>query len=374
MTKPRARKSKKQADEIEKSVNAEPEVIDTTPRRRDLLSSGSTLLNLASTDNAFGAFLKGKYYLIVGDSTSGKTFLSMTCFAEACINRQFKDYRLIYDNIEDGMLMDVDELFGEEVAKRIEPPAMEEGEPLFSYTIEDFYYNIDDAAKKEKPFLYILDSMDALSSEAEGEKFTKNKKEHRLGKKKTGSYGDGKAKKNSAGIRTLLKGLRDTGSILIILSQTRDDLGFGYNEKSRSGGKALRFYATLEIWSSVIETIEKTVNGIKRAIGNKVLIKNKKNRITGKKREIEIDIYPSYGMDDLSSCIDYLLMEGFWKLKKTKIDATHFKQLCTREKLIDHIEKNGLENQLRSITGKCWKKMEDSLHLKRKRKYDVGSD
>ena len=73
--------------------------------RRDLLSTGSTLLNLACSENPFGGFLKGKYYLLVGDSDSGKTFLSMSCFAEAMIQKPFKNYRLIYDYVEDGMLM-----------------------------------------------------------------------------------------------------------------------------------------------------------------------------------------------------------------------------------------------------------------------------
>jgi len=57
----------------------------------NLLSTGSTLLNLACSGRVNGGFLKGFYYFIVGDSKSGKTFLSLTCLAEASINKDFDD-------------------------------------------------------------------------------------------------------------------------------------------------------------------------------------------------------------------------------------------------------------------------------------------
>jgi len=72
---------------------------------KDYLSTGSTLLNLACTGFPERGFIKGHYYFIVGDSTSGKTWLSLTCLAEASINPNFKNYRFIYDNAEDGALM-----------------------------------------------------------------------------------------------------------------------------------------------------------------------------------------------------------------------------------------------------------------------------
>jgi len=61
------------------------------------LSTGSTLLNLACTGKPYYGFAKGHYYFIVGDSVSGKTFLSLTCLAEASINPNFDNYRFIYD-------------------------------------------------------------------------------------------------------------------------------------------------------------------------------------------------------------------------------------------------------------------------------------
>lgn len=340
------------------------------PKKFDLLSSGSTLLNLACTDNPFGAFMKGKYYYLVGDSASGKTFLCMTCFAEALLHPRFKDYRFIYDNVEDGMLLNLRKLFNAEVEKRVEAPASDEnGASVYSATIEDFYYNIDDAVKVGKPFLYVLDSMDGLSSEAAEEKFYEKKEAHRKGKEVAGSYGDGKAKKNSEYLRKIQKGLRHTGSILIVVSQTRDNLGMGFEKKTRSGGHALKFYATCEVWTSLKGTIKKNVQKKDRSIGVRVGLKVRKNRTTGWISNVETLIYPSYGIDDIGSCVDYLVSEGWWEKKKTRIKAKEFDIIMTREKLILHIEQNDLAHKLRKVTGRCWREIKKACALDRPGRY-----
>ncbi len=338
------------------------------------LSSGSTLLNLACTNSPFGAFVKGKYTFFVGDSTSGKTFLSMSCFAEALQNPEFKNYRLIYDNVEDGCMIDLKTLFNKKVAETVEPPNKDsDNNPIYSYTIEEFYYNLDDVLNKSKkdkrPFIYVLDSMDSLSSMSEKDKFNQHKEAHRKGKAVAGSYGDGKAKKNSEGLRKVLKGLRDTGSILIIISQTRDNIGFGFEKKTRSGGHACKFYATIEMWTSLAGRIKKTVKGRERNIGIKAKVNIKKNRITGELHEIGIDIYPSYGIDDIGGCIDYLVAEKWWSKPKQSISANEFGVLLTREKLIRHIEDNNLHRRLQILTGRCWNEIREASSLDRKKKY-----
>ncbi len=360
------------ASQVETSAMEKKVPANVRMRRRDLLSTGSTLLNLGISNSPFGGLLKGKYYLFVGDSAAGKTILAMTCFAEASINRHFKDYRLIYDNVEDGMLMDVEGLFGTAAAKRIEPPATKKGQPIYSFTIEEFYYHMDDLIKAQKPFIYVLDSMDSLSSEFEGKKFEEHKKAYEDNKTVPGSYGDGKAKKNSENMRQILRGVRDTNSILIILSQTRDNIG-GYG-KTRSGGRAMKFYATTEIWVSVIEKHIKTIKGKERDIGIKTRVRIKKNRQTGKTRDVEIDIYPSYGIDDMGGCIEYLISEKYWPKNKQTIDAIGLRVKLTIPKLLEHIEDKNLENEVKAIVGKCWTEIDDLCKLKRKKKYHVGSD
>jgi RecA/RadA recombinase len=341
---------------------------------KDYLSTGSVLLNLACTGKPYRGFAKGKYYFIVGDSSSGKTFLTLTCLAEAGINPNFKDYRFIYDNGEDGALMNIEKFFGKAVEKRMEAPAYHKGEEVYSRNIEDFYYNVDDAVQDGRPFIYIQDSMDVLSSADEGKKFDEQKKASRKGKKTAGSYGDGKAKKNSAGLRRLLTPMKKSGSILLILCQTRDNIGFGaqFNPKTRSGGNALKFYATLEIWASVRKKIMKQVKGKKRQIGMVSLLKVKKNRFTGKDRQVEVPIYHSFGFDNTGSLVEYLIDEGHWKGKgkdEKKIKAPEFKFEGTKEKLIKYIEDNDMERDLISIAADVWDEIETACKINRKRRY-----
>jgi hypothetical protein len=82
------------------------------------LSTGSTLLNLACSGKVSGGFIKGHYYHFVGDSSSGKTFLCLTCLAEAAINPHFDDYQLIHDDAENGSLFDFGKFFGPKMAGR----------------------------------------------------------------------------------------------------------------------------------------------------------------------------------------------------------------------------------------------------------------
>lgn len=347
--------------------------------RKDLLSTGSTLLNLANTGSPYGGFMKGRYFFLVGDSASGKTFLSMTCFAEAAINPDFAGYRFIYDNVEDGMLLDLDTLFNEATADRIEPPETgKDGEPAYSETIEEFYYHLDDAVAAGKPFIYVLDSMDGLDSEAAEKKFLQHKKAHQRvrgagepAEKVAGSYGDGKAKRNSEGLRKALRGLRETGSILIIISQTRDDIGSMFpGAKTRAGGRALRFYATNEIWSKVVKTHTKDVLGKKRRLGVRVGLEVKKNRVNGRLGYVEVDIYPDYGIDDLGSVVDYLVDEGYWPAEKQTITCRGLPGVSgTREKVIKIIERQGLEDAARALAGKCWAEVQAACALRRKARY-----
>jgi len=355
-----------QTNDIEKALKKKKK-----EKKLIFLSTGSTLLNLACTGKPYHGFAKGGYYFIVGDSISGKTFLSLTCLAEASINPNFDDYRFIYDNSEGGAMMDIKKFFGKTVFKRMEPPNWNsERGPVYSSTIEEFYFHIDDAIKKGKPFIYILDSMDSLSSREEADKFDKTKAALRKGKEAVGSYTDGKAKKNSANLRRLLKPLKNNGSILIIINQTRDNIGFGFERKSRSGGHALRFYATIELWSSVKRKISKIVKGKKRQLGVECLLQIKKNRITGRERTLTIPIYHSFGIDDIGSCVSYLIEEEHWKMQRNKIIVPEFDFKGTKEKLIQHIESLGMERDLRDIVTDIWNEIEEACKVERKRRYE----
>jgi len=339
----------------------------------DYLGTGSLLLNLACTGKPQGGFLKGHYYSVVGDSSSGKTFLALTCFAEAAINKNFKDFRLIYDDVEGGMLMSLERYFGKGVAERLESPAVDDaGAPVFSTTIEEFFFHADDAFMGDRPVIYVLDSMDALSSDYEWKKFDERKKAAQGGTEAKGNYGDGKAKANSEGIRKVLSGLRETGSILIVISQTRDNIGAMpfQPSKTRSGGHALKFYAGLELWASVQATLTRQVKGKKRAIGINAKIRVKKNRIQGKDRTVEIPILYSVGIDDLGSCVDYLVSEGHWKKNKAGIITAPELELVGRSDSIVHqIEEGGMERDLRELVVDVWDDIEEACEVVRKNRY-----
>lgn len=345
-----------------------------------LLNSGSTLLNKACTGKMLGAFPMGKYILLVGDSESGKTFLTLTCFAEACRSERFKDYRLIFDDSEDGAMMDKAMFFGSKVEDRVEPPAGTKDDPVASQTVEQFYDFVDDALNDGRPFIYVKDSENSLTSEAAIKKIGKQRKARQSDREEAGSYGDGKAIIHSSRLRIARNRLKETGSILIIISQTRDRIGFGaqFDPKTRSGGNALKFYADLEIWTKVKANITKTIKGKKRQQGIVAEVKVKKNRINGKKRTVLIPLYHTFGIDDVGSMIDYLVEEKHWKASgreggfgdlDKKITAPEFRFQGSREQLVKQIEHKNQEKQLRLLVSKVWDDIEAASKVERKRRY-----
>jgi RecA/RadA recombinase len=243
--------SKKQVEDIKKSLlyRRRPKIIS-----HNLLSTGVSTLNCACSGKPWGGLSQGHIYLSVGDSGAGKTFEGMTILAEASLNPAYANHRLIYDGPEDGALMDEHYFFGKALAERIErldPP---------SSTIEEYIDNVKRALKDGKPFIWLLDSLDSLTSEQELDKFDQQRRARATGKKIVGSFGDGKAKKNSSGLRILHNRLKNTESMIIMICQTRDNLGFGFQEKTRSGGHAPTLYATMEFWWSILGKIKRTVN------------------------------------------------------------------------------------------------------------------
>lgn len=356
------------------------------------VSTGSTLLNLACTDRPDVGFMKGGYYFLVGDSTSGKTWLSMTCFAEAARNSAFKDYEFVFDNVEDGAQMDVEFYFGKEVARRMIAPSYDKkGNSVHSTTVQSFYYHITKLLKAGKKIIYALDSQDALTSDSANDKFEEQRDAYEKGKDKVGSYGDGKAKIHSENIRGVLSLLKKTGSILVVIGQTRDNVAtMSFEKKTRSGGKALKFYANLEMWTSVVGRIKKTVRGHKREVGVLSQVEVRKNRVTGKvgkDRSAVLPIYNGLGIDDVGSCVDFLIEERHWrKIKKKKgeeaeeeeaegskvrYDASDLMFEGTRNEIVRYVEAEDLESKLIKATTMVWHQIEEECQpTDRKRRYE----
>ena len=121
--------------------------------------------------------------------------------------------------------------------------------------------------------------------------------------------------------------------------------------------------------SSVGGKIQKTVNGKKRQLGVESNIKIKKNRITGRDRTVTIPIYHSFGIDDVGSCIDYLIDEGHWKRGK-EINAKGLGIKGSRNQIIRRIEKEGLEKDLHELVSEVWNSIEEACIIKRKKRYE----
>lgn len=351
-------------DEVDKVLSRKKPKVMT----KGGLSTGSTLINLASSGKPNVGLMPGHYYNFTGDSESGKTFLALTCMAEAGVNSDYRKHRFIYNAPEDGALMDIQHFFGSAVAYRLERER--------SRTVEDFYFHVSDCLKDKRPFIYALDSMDALSSEDDEDKFEERKKAANKGKETTGSYGTSKAKRNSSDLRVITNNLASTSSILIIIGQTRQNIGFGsqFNPKVRSGGTSLRFYATSEFWTSIKSKHTKKVRGKDRDTGITMRVQVKKNRMTGRHRSVDVPIMYDRGVDDIGSCVDFLVEEKHWdaagKTDAAKtIIAKDFDFIGKREDLIQHILEKKLGKDLRALATEVWNEIEKECEVIREERY-----
>jgi len=367
------RRRRKLSEQVEESAGKkiERKKIDNSI----LIPSGSTMLNLACTDNPYGAFALGRIVTLPGGSASGKTMLMLTMLAECVNDKRFDDYDLIYDDGEetcDGF--DIKYLFGNGLTKRmIAPQKNEDGEPLHSETIQDFKANILTRTKEEKPFIYILDSLDSLTTDEELKKEYRQAlikaKDPEAVKELKGSYKTEKAKAIGETLRMINNQLKHTKSALFIVQQERANIGVTFgSKKTTSGGMAPFFYSTHQVWLNLKKSIDKEVKKQKRKIGHKIIAKVKKNKITGKLRDVEFDIFYDYGVDCVASCIDFLVSAGYWKKTNAGISSPDFDTM-SKKNLIEIIETQKLQKKLQQITGKIWLEIEESLRLKRERKF-----
>jgi RecA/RadA recombinase len=210
----------------------------------------STLVNLACTDDIDGGLPLGKMVNLIGDSSTGKSFFSISMFAEMDKRQEFSDYVFVYDDAEWANMFDMNKLFGPRTASRIVAPNYDnDSHPIFSRTIEDFHCYVLDMVDKCVPFIYILDSFDALDADADKKKIKDMRTARRKGAPTSGSYQMSKPKKASELLRNTVDAISETDSLLIIVSQTRDNIDpFSFERVTRSGGRALKFYASIEMW------------------------------------------------------------------------------------------------------------------------------
>lgn len=327
--------------------------------------TGSTLLDLA------GGFAFGKIVNLVGDNSTGKTLLAMECIAQTYyyFEKEMKGKKLkwVYDDAEAGFSFDSKKIYDIDIVKEKDIP---------SETVEDFDYNLDNELNKLKEneyLIYVLDSLDSLSSGAEKERVEMRRKtiaEQRAGKKTKdlkGSYGMEKQKSLGEMFRQIKIKLKNKNCLLIIISQVRENIGVTFGEKYRRvGGKALDFYASVIWWLSELQK-----NKVKN-VATSIVVKarNKKNKVSKPYRTVHIQILFDYGVDDISSNIEYLYeLRGDDGKLKNKENLKWGKKDFSLKQLIRYIEKNELEGELKEKTIKKWNEFEASITPNRKRKF-----
>lgn len=341
------------AEQVEQAASRPPE---ESVALDGLFSFGSTLTNLACSDRADGSFAPGEMVNIIGDSNSGKTLAAFTIFAETARDRRWDGHAFVYDDVEAANRFNVPKLFGKSVSDRLQY--------LSSGTIEEFQTTILKLTQRGKPFVYVLDSLDALTSDEEVERG----KQLVDGKEPKGTMGATKAKALKQILRMVVRELRKTESLLVIISQTIDNIGGGpwSPKRTRAGGNALRFFASHELWLTLGEKIK-----IKeREIGVQTKLRVARSKLTGKTRTVSFEIYYDYGIDDIGSCVDFMVGEGYWTKRGDTVKATDLGLEFPRKRLIQQIEDRGLEQKLRQAVGAAWHDIEESLRLKRKAKYE----
>lgn len=335
--------------------------------RVEFLHSGSTLFNLAlSGKGKNGGWARGHIVNPVGDGSSGKTAFALElaawCFynimkVPSVLFPPVKKVIIVYNNVEDVMDFPIEAMFGKRFVEGVE--WIKKG------TVESFgrdYARRVMALKEGEFLLYIVDSWDALTSEAGQERFIEAAEKD---KPEDGSYGTEKAKYGSA---SFFSNICDISSgkdaTLMIISQVRDKIdavNFG-KKKYRAGGGALNFYTHQVAWLAVVEKLSKEFRGDKRVYGIKTKAQVERNKVAKPFREAEITILFDYGVDDVGSMLSWYYGP---KVEKIQFDGAQF----TRAELIKYIEDNEIEDVLIEMVEKEWALIESQVAPQRKPRF-----
>ena len=366
-----SRRSKSNVEELADKVVETSHKKKEKERPVDWISTGSTVLNLASSQlGEKGGWPRGRIIRLVGDGSSGKTLCALEACAQAVYNMpgstsknfpKVKKVVVVYNNIEGVMDFPIKEMYGEKFASTVEFVCIR--------SVEGTGRDLGKRLTKVKPgtfFLYVIDSWDFAKSEQEFDEFDKAAKEDQEQKKNFGqskpSYTTQKFFPNIA------RKMEGKDALIIIIAQTRDNIGVMFGPKKRvGGGGAFGFYTHQEPWLREVRKLSKKVRGKEVIYGVEVEAQFKRNKVALPFRKASFTIYFDYGIDDVGSMLDWY----FGKDKSGKSKSLTAKQINslklgkkikkgshTHDKVVRFIEKNNLEGRLQDFIESEWHAIE----------------
>ena len=261
--------------------------------------TGNTLLDtvVGGAKNEFG-FPVGKFINIVGDKSAGKTFLANEIIATAYHTFDKKKFKWVYDDCEAGYSFDSLSMYGFDILQDTEN----------STTVEEAFVNISNFAeslKSDQFGIYVLDSLDGLTSDEQDEQAEARIKAVNAGKSyDKGSYGMGKPKYLSREFfPQFCSVIQNKNILVIIISQVRENIQpFSFEKYVRAGGKAMDFYGHTVLWLATLKKIVKK----QKPIGVVVKAKTTKSKTPRPFRDCQFSIIFDYGIDNIGSNLDYL--------------------------------------------------------------------
>lgn len=313
--------------------------------RLQFIPTGASVLDC----NVGGGWPLGRIVNIVGDQASGKTLLAIEAMANFTLT--YPKGRVRYRESEAAFIPEYAAALGLPIDKVEFTRDEEDGSD--PDTVERFFDDLDAFIDglKGQPGLYIVDSLDAISDEAEINRAFSE-----------GTYGTGKAKQMSQLFRKVTSRVEASRICLIIISQTRDRINAGFGRRySRSGGRALDFYASIILYLAHMGEITRTVKKVKRPIGVKVRAKCTKNKIGLPFRSCDFPIIFAHGIEDVSAGLDWLKAHS--RLSEVGMSLVEYKRLRKRALYVslESDQEQDLRDRVDSAVRKGWREVEQSF-------------
>jgi len=311
------------------------------------ISSGSTLLDCVNG----GGWPLGRMTNLIGDKSTGKTLLAIEAFAN--FNKQYPKGMMFYRESEAA--------FDQSYAKSIGMPTdrINFGKKGQQWRlVEDVYEDIKEkcAIVKDKGCkgFYVIDSMDALT--------TKIDMEREFG---IATYRTDKPSQLGELFRKMTGAIEEAQMGLIVISQVRAKIGVTFGDKTtRSGGAALDFYASLINKLAHMKQLSVTRGGNKRVIAVRVRARNTKSKVGEAFRECEFTIRFGYGINDASSCMEWLIEQKRFKDVDEGLTKEKALKLLKYLEDLDPIALSEWTEQIQSTTKLVWEQVEDTFRPK----------